>query len=347
MKSKIFAVGSIVCILALAISFHIVSRINDRVPKNPSGTVGNTSGNLYNGGIFCENDGYVYFANAYDNNALYRMRPDESEMTRLIASQTASINADGKYLYYYQQGSGSGTGLGYVINTTGIYRAEKENPRKLACLDRIFGKNVVLIDNALYYSCIENDATTNKIDIDGENKEVVFDFDVLPTCVYDSTLYYANNKDDQHLMAFTPETGLTRQALIDDIYMPIVDGSSVYGIDVHNGYALVCVNLYNGTRTTLDTEWTDMLNVTDGNYIYYQTAGKTPQLTRIYKDGSHMEVVSEGAYNAIHVTSNFVYFNGFGSTIPVYKTPVNGAVNVTTFDAAATAAAAAMTPNKK
>ena len=43
MKSKIFAVGSIVCILALAISFHIVSRINDRVPKNPSGTVGNTS----------------------------------------------------------------------------------------------------------------------------------------------------------------------------------------------------------------------------------------------------------------------------------------------------------------
>lgn len=39
MKSKIFAVGSIVCILALAISFHIVSRINDRVPK-PFGNSG-------------------------------------------------------------------------------------------------------------------------------------------------------------------------------------------------------------------------------------------------------------------------------------------------------------------
>ncbi|MCM1339984.1 MAG: DUF5050 domain-containing protein, partial [Muribaculaceae bacterium] len=52
-------------------------------------------------GLFCENDGYVYFANAYDGNALYSMKPDETEMKKLIYTEVSSINADGKFLYYY------------------------------------------------------------------------------------------------------------------------------------------------------------------------------------------------------------------------------------------------------
>ena len=42
--------------------------VGDRIPNNPPETVGNTAGNLNNSGYFCEYDGTVYFANAYDSN---------------------------------------------------------------------------------------------------------------------------------------------------------------------------------------------------------------------------------------------------------------------------------------
>ena len=50
---------------------------------NPPGTVGNTAGNLYNSGLFCEYDGTVYFSNAADNGALYSMNVDETEVKKL------------------------------------------------------------------------------------------------------------------------------------------------------------------------------------------------------------------------------------------------------------------------
>ena len=80
-----------------------------------------------------------------------------------------------------------------------------------------------------------------------------------------------------------------------------------------------------------------MFNVSD-QYIYYQTAGDTPQLKRVSKDGSSSEVVADGAYNSINLTSQYAYFTKFGAETPVYKTPVNGVISVTTFDAAKQAA---------
>lgn len=341
MRNKIIALVAVLCIVALFTVSAIATHIRNTVPENPTGTVGNTSGNLYNGGMFCENDGYVYFSNPYDNNALYRMRPDESDMERLITTQTGSINADSKYLYYYQSGSGSGSGFGFIISSSGVYRAEKNNPKNLTCLDRILGKYVVLADNTVYYTCSGDTLTLNKIDTDGENKEIFLDADILPASIQNSTFYYTNNKNDLHLMALDLNTGSARQILTEDIYMPIVEGSIVYGIDIHDNYSLIRINMTDGTKTVLDSSRTDILNVTD-NYIYYQTSGDTPQLKRIYKDGSNMEVVADGVYNTIHATSEYVYFTGFGSTIPVYKTPVSGTVNVTTFDAAAAAALEAL-----
>ena len=57
--------------------------VGDRIPDNPPETVGNTAGNLNNSGYFCEYDGTVYFANAYDNNTLYSMDPSEQNIKKL------------------------------------------------------------------------------------------------------------------------------------------------------------------------------------------------------------------------------------------------------------------------
>lgn len=331
----------IVVILILALSGGLVGNHfykKSKIHVNPQGTVGNTCGNLYNDGIFCEDDEYVYFANAYDNYTLYRMRADETEIEKIMSTQTRSLNIDSKYIYYYQSGSGGSAGLGYLINTTGIFRVEKSKSHTAICLDRTPGKYVILSDNNIYYTCTEDSVVLNKIDVNGKNKELLLESDILPASIQNSTLYYTNVEDNLHLMSYNLNTGVTRQVLTEDIYMPIIDGTVVYGIDIHNNYALIKTNLNDGSKQVLDTDRTDMLNVTD-MYIYYQTSGENPQLKRIKKTGSEPEVVADGVYNKINATSEYVYFTRFQTDTPVYKTPISGPVNVTTFDNAFNAAA--------
>ena len=335
MKRKIIAIFSVIFIILVLVCTGIVMQLNKRIVQNPVGTVGNTAGNLYNGGLFCEDDGYVYFSNPYDNYALYRMKPNETELEKLIGTETGSINAAGKYIYFYQKGSGSGEGFGYVISTTGVYRAEKENPHNISCLDRVLSENIVLADNSIYSNSAsqQEGVSLKRIDISGDNKEALLDYKVVPACVSNSTLYFAKPVENGHLMALKVGSKSASDILAEDIYMPIVEGNLVYCIDIHNNYALVCFDLTSGEKTVLANERTDMFNVSD-QYIYYQTAGDTPQLKRVSKDGSSSEVVADGAYNSINLTSQYAYFTKFGAETPVYKTPVNGAISVTTFDAA-------------
>ena len=53
-------------IIILIAGLFTVTYLTGRVPMNDENTTGNTAGNLNNGGLFCESDGKVYFANAYD-----------------------------------------------------------------------------------------------------------------------------------------------------------------------------------------------------------------------------------------------------------------------------------------
>ncbi len=333
MKKKLIAILCALIAILICAGLFVFTNLAKRVPENPPGTIGNTSGNLYNGGLFCESDGYVYFSNPYDSNALYRMRPDESEMQKMITTQVASINADGNYLYYYQGGSGGSAGLGFLISTTGIYRVKKDRPKNVVCLDRVLGKYVILADNTVYYTSSDDEISLKSIGIDGENAQTLLQLDILPVSVQDGTFYYINNEDNLHLMAYNLTTQASRQVLTEDIYMPIIEGTTVYGIDIHDDYALVKLNITTGEKTLLDSDRTDLINLSD-SYIYYQTSGKTPQLKRIRRDGSDMAVVRDGAHSNINTTSGYVYFTGFGSTTPVYKTSTSGPINVTTFDEA-------------
>jgi hypothetical protein len=324
-------------VVILSIITGVVLHFRSNVTNNPEGTVGNTAGNLYNGGLYCESDGYVYFSNAYDGNALYSMLPNETNIKKLASTEMSSINADSKFIYCYQNGSGSGTGLGYLFSVTGVYRIPKKNSQNSTCLDRITGKYVLLAGNDIYYTCTDDGVSLKKVSTSGKNKETLLELDILPVSVQNSTFYYINNEDNLHLMAYDLKTNSSKQVAAEDIYMPIIEGNTIYGIDIHNNYSLCRLDISTGEKTQLDSARTDLINLTD-NYIYYQTSGDTPQLKRVRRDGSDMEVVADGSYSNINATSQYVYFTKFGSDIPVYKTPVYGAVNVTTFDAASAAA---------
>ncbi|MBE5877045.1 MAG: DUF5050 domain-containing protein [Lachnospiraceae bacterium] len=341
-KKIIVSICAAVVMILFAVALVNVY-LEDRILENPQGTVGNTTGNLYNGGLFCETDEYVYFANPYDNYALYRMLPDETKLEKIITTPSVSINAAGNHVFYYQSSSGTGTGLGYVINTYGIRRFSKNSKRTVSGIDNALIESFVLADNSLYYQVADMGQHVNyikEISLDGKNAEqIVLPSDALLACVDHSTMYFTNAIENFHLLAMdlNDKNHTLREILAEDIYMPIVEGNDVYCIDIHNNYALVHYNLSTGQKTVLDAARTDMLNVDDA-YIYYQTSGTNPQLKRITKDGSSVEVIADGAYNSINTTSKYVYFMKYGDNSNVYKIPASGTPSVTTFTAAREAA---------
>ena len=146
-KKNLWIVGDIFLAIILIV---ILSSIRLPMKKLPENTVGNTAGNLNNGGLFCEYNGKVYFSNAYDNGTLYVMNSDESEVKKLNDSNVSFLNASESYLVYYQSGSFSESGIGSIVKNNGIYRSNLEGKRVKA-LDDCVCTALILTGNQIYY----------------------------------------------------------------------------------------------------------------------------------------------------------------------------------------------------
>lgn len=324
-------------ILALLIVLIVLST---RIPLNDESTVGNTAGNLNNGGYFCEHDGRIYFANAYDNYSLYSMNPDETDIKKLHGGSSSYINAGGNYLYYVTVGNTDSGASNSFRGAYGIYRS-KLNGKDVTGMDRCYVAAMQLCGNYLYYEKIDTKTSMSleKIKIDKKDKQTVNPTaPINPNCYVDGTIYYNGTERDHYLYALNTSNDSASVVWQGNIWNPIYQDGYVYYMDVPNNYRLCRYSLYNDVVEILTNDRVDTFNVYE-SYIYYQTNSDTsPALKRMYIDGSYQEVVSPGIYQNINITSQYVYFNTFGAPTPVYKTSTFGGVNVTTFDAGMQAA---------
>lgn len=333
--SKIKLTITIIIIILVLTGIGVGTYFMERVTPNPSGTIGNTSGNLQNNGLFCENDGKVYFSNPYDENTLYSMNPDETEIKKLNSMAVKYINAAGKYLYFYQYDSSEGSGLGYVIKTTGLYRMNK-NGNNNVLLKRDAVDNVTLIDNKVFYQNLsKQDVSLDYISIDKETSSTILDYRVTVGSVYGGSVYYANYNDNLYLYALDTVTGMNQMIWNHPVWNPVYHSDGyIYFMDLETDYQLHRYHPVSGTHEVLTTERVDMFNIA-GDMIYYQRSSESPALMRMYTYGGGHEVVSSGTYHNINVTSNNVYFTSFDSPIPLYRQSVYGPVNVTIFQPSA------------
>ncbi len=70
------------------------SHQKSKIKYNTSYVNGNTAGNLYNAGLFCEKNGTVYFANPDDDYRLYSMDTNGNHLKKLSYDRVMYINAD-------------------------------------------------------------------------------------------------------------------------------------------------------------------------------------------------------------------------------------------------------------
>lgn len=324
----------VILLLILVLGGLLVGTVYlNKIPENPAGTVGNSAGNLYNKGLFCENEGQVFFANPNDENTLYVMNSDETEFKKLTTVGVNSINAAGKYVYYHQDSVGEGSGLGYTVKTTGMYRMQK-NGKGTECLKREPMLSMNLVDNDIYYQHFNDEGGLNleKISIDKSSEGIALEGVMTPASAANGVIYYAHQEDNFNLYAYDTRTGTNSLFWQHKVYNPIyhTDGY-IYFMDVENNYQLHRYNPSTGENQTLTEDRVDLFNVYD-NCIYYQhSTGKNPALKRMQTDGNNPEIVMFGIFENINLTSQYAYFSEYGSSTSVYHQSLWGFIRPSIF----------------
>ncbi len=316
----------------LVIAFLGWSLLSGRITMNPAGTIGNTAGNLYNDGMFCEYNGTVYFVDPRRDGGIFSMSPDESNIRQINSMLARNILAGGKYLYYFQTGTlASDTGYSQLAGTKSFNRC-KLNGTADAALCRDVVSTAQLVDNYLY--TMTTKGTTNsfyKLKIDGSEKVDLADYVINPACVTGGMMYYSGSMD-HYLHRLNTATDTDQVLWEGAVWNPIVEGDYVYYMNVSDNYKLYRYSLSLNTTEKLTDDRVDCFNLGQG-YIYYQkNDAVAPQLKAMRMDGSGAWAIGEGNFTHINMTSQYVYFQVFGDNQTLYHSRI-GSSNYQPFTA--------------
>ena len=317
MTSKFRKILIFSCVITALILFIIVGFSSKRVKMNPPGTVGNTAGNLNNAGLFCEYNGTVYFANAYDGGSLYAMDSAEGNLRKLNKVNVRNLLAGGDYLYYFQSEASGDAGFGYLRSIRAFNRCSL-NGKNVTALTQDTVVTGQLVDNYLYL-LIAGDEHPEfyKLKIDKSEQVSLADYVINPACAVNGSIYYNGTQSDHYLYQLDTSDDTSSEVWKWNLWYPVLLGDYVYYMDVENDYRLCRYSLSQDVIEVLTQDRADCFNVNYG-YIYYQKNGDTPQLICMREDGTDAFVLAEGNYTNINMTSQYVYFQEFGNETTLY-----------------------------
>lgn len=301
---------------------------------NEDGVIGNSAGNLYNGGLFCEYEDTIYFANPDDDGALYSMSSDCDKVKKLSGDKVASINVDEHYIYYSRRNyekKGSSASFFFNFQSTGLYRLNRKNNKLqmlMDCKNDIF----CLFENTIYFRHFDdtNKAELYKIGIDGKNAGRVSEDPVVPASVFDDTLFFAGEKSDHYLHGMDLVNGGEYVYSYNYCYMPIAMPRGIYYIALEDNYSIYRVAYDGSEPTLLVSEFCTSYNVTkDERYLFYQIdGGGDNRIVCLDLQTGVTKTLMDGNFNQIHVTSKYVFFRDFADTTTYAYNLITGELNV-------------------
>lgn len=318
-KTKQILVASAFVLLLAALG--VLAFFSGRIPMNPADTVGNTAGNLNNGGLFCEHNGTVYFSNASDNGVLYAMNSDETNVRQLNQLKVRNILAGGKFLYFFQTDAVSNSVFTQIQGKGAFNRCDLKG-KKITMLTRDVVVTGQLAGNYLYLLTANNPGIRfYKLKIDKSEQVDLADYNINPASVSNGLIYYNGTRQDHYLYTLNTATDVAAEVWRGNLWYPVAEGDFVYYLDVEGNYRLCRYSLSRNEIQILTRDRVDCFNV-GGGYIYYQKNGSEPQLRCMRTDGTDNFALADGNYTNINMTSGYVYFQEYGDESQTYHSPL-------------------------
>lgn len=321
---RILILAVIILIIA---GYFIFNYFINRTHWNDTFVNGNTAGNLYNNGIFCEHDGTIYFSNPNDNHYLYSMNTDGSNVKKLYEDVASFINADDHYVYYVRNNLSRENKFSFLhFNTNSLCRYDLTT-KNVKILDIAPSLYASLIGNYLYYIHYDTEtaSTLFRTKLDGSDREQVDQNPYFTCSANGQYLYYNGIANDHNIYQMDTNTGTSRMICLGNYWMPSADNENIYFLDCENNYSLVRLSRSQTEPVTIVGDRIEYYNVY-GNTIYFQrnNLDGDAAFCSVSTDGSNYQVILEGNYTNINVTSQYVYFSEMGDEDTVYQMPLGG-----------------------
>lgn len=332
-RTRAILIIIIAAIAALALVYQFYFKA---VKMNDSFVNGNTGGNNYNNGLFCEYSGTVYFSNPDDGYCLYSMDAGGGNLAKLSTDAVSSINTDGHYLYFIRENSNAVYDFSFLQYNNNVLCRTDMDGKHLEVLDGDPCMYATLIGNYLYYLHYDTETATTacRIKIDGQEKERISS-ETIYTCGADERFLYYNGIDSDHNI-YRMDTSTLSSELIaaGNYWMPQVSGDAVYFLDCEDGYSLK--KLSSGAMdepVTLAGDFVETYNVY-GSVIFYQVHQDDIEESALYRvntDGTGATKIASGEFKNINVTSTYTYFHDYNDNGPTYCVPTYGDTALSVF----------------
>ena len=161
------------------------------------------------------------------------------------------------------------------------------------------------------------------VKIDGEEKQELSKIPIDPRCVVGEKLYFSGVENDHNLHSMNIHTKDITYVSAFNLWMPIIDKSNMYFIDLDNGHR-VCKSAVGSTDKQIVTSYPAQFYNIDGIYLYYQSMKGNPDgLYKVDMATGAEELLAEGQFNNINITSKYVYFADYFSG-KTYHCPIYG-----------------------
>ncbi len=231
MKKFLMITIPIVLFLSAA-GFGIYVFLDTKTRFNDDYVNGNTAGNLYNGGLFCEYGDRIFFANTADGGKLYAMNADGSDAVKLSDDIASFINADENYVYYVRNNPGNdGTGAFsfFSINTDSLLRIDHDGGHELI-LDPDPSLYAALVGNYIYYIHYDSEKDASslyKVKIDGSERTQVRPDPYFTCCANGQYIYYNGVSTDHYIWRLDTESDSDGMLYGGNCWMPVVEEGTV------------------------------------------------------------------------------------------------------------------------
>ena len=313
-RRVIAVVVVIAAIVILIVTFYFRGKVTLYSDET---TTGNTSGNLLNGGLFCEVDDTIYFANPYDQNKLYRMDKDMSNVKKVIDDKVSYLNGAGRYLFYTRRNdqlksdanailSLSTTGLFRMNISTGSVKSLYDDPTQIACL---YGNNI-------YYQHYDqkDGLRLHSVVIDGSEDKELLKEGASPYAVSGGRIYYSGIDGNHNIHSMNTD-GSDSQTIYEGNCTSVTKhGDYLYFMNADQNYCLCRIAVNGGSPETLIGQQIATYNISDdGNTIYYQLDNGTSEngLYAYNISANESKLLAEGNFNYLHLTSEYLFYEDY------------------------------------
>lgn len=328
MKAKDSRKEFLILFLTIAVivgSLVLYNQLHNRVKFENPGMTGNTAGNLHNLGLFCYNDGIIYFSNPNDDGVIYSMTEDLSDFKRFTNDNARYINADSSYVYYARMNNlkKKKSDTFFVFFKNGIARVNKKGKNLNLLWNKPIG-SMVLNDNKIVYQHYEKgkDQSVYIIGIDGSDNIQIAEDNSSAVAACDEKVFYTGSLKDHKLHSINCLDMTEKVELEIPMYLPIVKDNCIYYISTQDKYRLYKCNRDGSNAEMLTQKSCSAYNVSeDGRYIYYQSDDRKE--AGIYlKDtvSDREEKLLAGNFKWINLAGEYCFFYSFDeSKIYVYS----------------------------